>query len=201
MKPYKRIILDEGIRLSDLAKHAGISDLTRPWMKDRKRIFKKKSATLLQMKVNKEEDYVDFKFVSTPTYDPDTSKVTKEPSMNLVPGDEYDQTIRILDFFKSLETNPNIESYKDATLNDIKETIKQSEIKLWCDCPMFHWTGTNYNISLFDGSLHPTDIYPKHWVKYHKENNLVCKHLDLIFIDIARYTNNFSSMLLKYVKK
>ena len=189
--------------MSDLTKHAGISNLTRPWMKDRKRLFKKKSATLLQMKVNKEEDYVDFKFVSTPTYDPDSSKVTKEPSMNLVPGDEYDQTIRILDFFKLLETNPNIESYKDATLDDIKETLKQAEIKVGCDCASFHWQGLSYYLTQeFDASIYPNNIKPEVWGPRHGNGDgIICKHLTLIFEVIPVRINNFASMLYKYIKK
>jgi hypothetical protein len=200
---YNRITLDEGIRLSDLMKHSGISKFTKPFMKDRLRLFKNKSGILLQMKVNKSKDYIDFKFVSTPTYDPEGSKITKPKSMKLVPGNEYDQTIRILNFFKLLKTNPNIKNIKDASIDNIKEVLNSSEIKCFCDCPMFWWQGVSYYLTQeFDGSIYPNNIEPKVWNKKHNNGDgLICKHLDLIFSQMSRYNNNFASMIYKYIQK
>jgi len=35
---YRRLTLDEELKLSDLKKHSGISAFTKPWMKDRKNL-------------------------------------------------------------------------------------------------------------------------------------------------------------------
>ena len=194
--------LFEDIRLSDLTKHAGISNLTKGFMKDRLSILGgKKSGTLLKIKVNEDKDYIDFNFVSKPTYDDEEHFITKPDSMALVPSDEYDQTIRITNFFGLLKTDPNFISYKDTTIDEIKAVVKNADVKVWCDCPSMHWQGMNYVLSQFDGSLHPTTIAPQKWNKKHKDNNLVCKHLDLILSQISFYINPMSSMIYKYLRK
>ena len=199
MKNYNR--LTEDLRLSDLMKHAGISKLTKVFMKDRlARLGGKKSGTLLKIKVVRNRGYIDFTFVSTPTYGTEGVMITKPRSMRLVPADEYDQTIRIIDFFKLIRTNPDFTSYKNVTIDDIKEVIRNADVKVWCDCPSMHWQGMNYYLTQFDGSLHPTSIAPQVWNKKHHDDNLVCKHLDLILSQTAFYTNIMASMILKYLK-
>jgi len=199
MKNYSR--LTEDLRLSDLMKHAGISKLTKVFMKDRlARLGGKKSGVLLKINVVKNRDYIDFTFVSKPTYGTTNVQITKPKSMQLVASDEYDQTIRLTNFFKLIKTDPDFTSYKDVTLKYIKEVIKVADVKLWCDCPSMHWQGMNYVLTQFNGSLHPTTIAPQVWNKKHKDNNMVCKHLDLILSQTAFYTNLMASMILKYMK-
>ena len=194
--------LYENLRLSDLTKNMGLSDFSKPFAKDRQ---KKKgagniSAKLVEMRVNRNLGYITFIFLQEPT-DLFNSKVTKPPSMKLVPSNLYTQQVRILDFFKLLKTNPEFKNFKELTIDDIKEVIKNADIKCHCDCPAQYWQGNTYNLSVLDGSTYTTDIAPKHWDKYHGEGNqILCKHLQLLFNGISFWISPMASMIYKYLQ-
>jgi len=209
MIEYKR--LEEDITLSDVKGHSAISNFTKPFMLDRRRIkgAGNRSAKLVDMKVNKKEDYLDFYFLSEGTYSFDV-KVTQEPSMELKKDNVYDQRIRILDFFKLLETKPNY-SQKEVTKQDIKEVLKTANCKLWCSCPSQIWQGLNYYLTQLDGSIIPTYIAPTNvknkngkiigWKSRHKSQGMICKHLDLASASISFFLPIMTSKINKYLKK
>jgi len=199
---YKQQELQENLRLSDLTKNVGLSDFSAKFAKARrkKKGAGNKSAKLIEMRVNRKKGYITFIFLQEPTDLFDT-KVTKPPSMKLVPSNLYTQQIRILDFFKLLKTNPNFKNFKDVTIDNIKEVIKNADIKCHCDCPAQYWQGNTYNLSVLDGSIYTTNIPPKYWNKYHGDGNqIICKHLQLLFNSIFFWLSPMASTVYKYLK-
>lgn len=199
---YKKFF-KENLKLLDLSKHAGISSFTKPFMKYRQKKFKQKSSILLKMKIDRKKDFVLFTFVSTPTHDKEKHFITHPKSMKLKPSDEYDQQIKILDFFKLIKTHPDIKRLKKFSIDDIKEVLKLANIQVWCDCPSNWYQGFSYYLTQeFNASIHRNDIQPKVWNKKHNDGDgLICKHLDLIFSNIKFFINPMASMILKYIKE
>lgn len=196
------IKFSENIRLTDLQKHAGASDFTKDWIEIRRKIKGpgNKSAKLKSIRINRKLDYIIFIFKSKPTYDVTSKAVdinTMEVSRNVR---EYTQYLKIKDFFKLAETKPGYNK-KEMTRKEIKEILKVADLQVFCDDPSFHWQGDNYIISLFDGSLYPTNIAPEHWKGFHNDDNFLCKHLSMIINSIDFFLNPMSSMINKYLKK
>ena len=109
--------------------------------------------------------------------------------------------IRILDFFKWARTKPGYKSAKELTTKELKEIFSVANIQIFCNCPSFHWQGTNWVVSQFDASIHPTTIEPKHWDKFHNDDNFACKHLSLLLTSIPFFISPMASMLNKYFKE
>lgn len=108
----------------------------------------------------------------------------------------------IEDIFKYLKTKPKFKTYKDITVQDIKDAIKVCSVKVWCDCGSQWWQGFAYYLTMFDASLYPCDIEPKRWGKPHNHgDSLVCKHLSLILNSISFYIPIMSGMIYKYLQK
>ena len=193
-------ILEEELRLSDLQAHAGISDFTKSWKDDRlkRKGAANKSAHLISVDIDKENDYVTFKFYSAPTYTLTGGITDPDNNMSLDKTSPwYTQEIRILDFFKWAKTNPNFKSEKELTTDELKEIFKVANVQVWCNDPSFHWQGDNFIISQFDASIYPTDIAPQRWNKLHKDDNLVCKHLSMLLASIDFWISPMASMLNK----
>jgi hypothetical protein len=191
----------ENIRLTDLQKHAGASDFTKDWIEIRRKIKGpgNKSAKLKSMRVNRKSDYIIFIFKSKPTYDA-ISKAVNPSTMEIDRNvREYTQYLKIKDFFKLAETKPGYNK-KEMTRKEIKEILRVADLQVFCDDPSFHWQGDNYIISLFDGSLYPTNIAPEHWKGFHNDDNFLCKHLSMIINSIDFFLNPMSSMINKYLK-
>jgi len=204
MKRYNSFF-NESLVLSDLKKHAGISDFTKPFMKDRQRIkgVGTKSAKLVKMKVNKKKGWITFVFLSEPTYTFNTKAVQLKTNNKTMKKDNlYTQEIRILDIFSLLKTDPNFKNFKSVTIDDIKKVLKSADIKVSCDDPSFWWQGDAWTLTQFDASIVPCDIEPKRWNKYHNNgDNFLCKHLSLIFNSIDFYIPIMAGMIYKYLNK
>lgn len=198
-------ILEEDLRLSDLTKHAGVSDLTRIFMKDRQKIkgAGNISAKLVKMKVNKKKGWVTFVFLSEPTYTFDTQIVKLKTSDKSMRKDNlYTQEIRILDIFSLLKSNPEFKSFKDVTIEEIKKVLKNADVQVSCDDPSFWWQGDAWTLTQFDASIIPCEIEPKHWGKFHNYgDNFLCKHLSLIFNSIDFYIPIMAGMIYKYLNR
>jgi hypothetical protein len=194
--------LEEELRLTDLMKHAGISNFTEPFMKDRRKIkgAGNKSASLLDCVINKQDDYIKFEFRSAPTYPKEAPhKKTVQPDFSLKKTPIYVQEVMIMGFFKWLEAFEG----EEITTSDIKEIFEVSDIKVFCNCPSQHWQGFNYQLSSnFDGSIYPTTIPDPVWgPKHNNGDGLVCKHLDLIFASMSFFRSPMASMLQKKLKE
>lgn len=215
MKRYeeikKWIVLEEDLTLSDLKKHAGISDFTKPFMKDRRNLkgIGSKSASLIDCIVNKQDNYVKFDFRSSPTYPTqDHKKTIPKQDFKLVKTPVYIQELMIVGFFDWLEAWDGDE----LTKKDMKDILSLNKLKVFCNCPMYHWQSPNYYMSQeFDGSIYPTNIAPTNiknsngtiigWKARHNSGEaLVCKHIDLIISSIDFFLNNMVSMLERKLK-
>jgi hypothetical protein len=198
--------LTEELRLSDFQKHAGNSEFTAAWRKDRQKIkgTGNRSAKLVKMAINKRKDYIKFFWLSEPTYSFDT-KVTQPKSMKLVKDNLYTQIVMCQDIFKLLRTQPKFKTYQDITIEEIKDAIKSCTVKVNCDCPSQWWQGFSYYLTILDGAVYPCDIEPtsgKHgWKdKHNAGDGLICKHLDLILgQSISFYIPIMAGMIYKYL--
>ena len=199
----KSDILEENLRISDLKKHAGISNFTKPFMKDRQKIkgTGNKSVKLIKMKVNRRKDYITFVFKSTPTYT-STAIAVNFPNVETTKKvKSYTQEIRILDFFKLAETKPGYQE-KEMIWKEIKEILNVSDVKLSCNCMSFQLQGFNAILTMFDAAIYPELRMPKRWNQYHKDDSFVCKHLSILITSgLNIYVNNMTSMINKYLKK
>ncbi|HNQ21398.1 MAG TPA: hypothetical protein PKI46_10090, partial [Bacteroidales bacterium] len=191
-------------------KNAGLSDFTSKWKKDRKKVMGKdenKIAKLIQCDINEEKDYVDFFWLTESTEDKKNqdsiyNKPKKEVDPNTFelknnPSKTYTFQLRILDFFKWLDTYPN---KKEITAKDIKDILYVSNIQIWDSNPSFQFQGFNYINTLFDASIYPETRPPKVWNKYHNDNSFLGKHGQGIMNHMNLYKNNMASMLTKQLK-
>jgi len=207
--------LEEGLRLSDLKKHSGISNLTTKFKNIRSKKVGpgNKSSKLVQMKVNKSKGYITFIFSSTPT-NKDEILITN-PKNNFKPYKKeysaYTEMVRIKDIFGLLKTKPGFTSYQDLTIEDIKDVLRGADVSVFCDCFSYHWQGFNYYSSLFDASVFPTNIPPTDktgpngkvigWKSRHNAgDSIVCKHLSMILSQSNLFVNNMASMIYKYLQ-
>jgi hypothetical protein len=194
--------LEEGLRLSDLKKHSGLSALTTKWMKDRKRLkgAGNKSAKLKQLRVSFKNDYITYIFTSEPTYDK-VVKVLKPKAMKPVRGTIYQQQIRIKDFFKLAATKPNFQKYHELTQQELKEVLSVADLQVYCNDMSWWWQGMAWVLTKFDASIYPCDIEPKVWSHKHNDFNFLCKHLSLLINSIDFWLNPMTSMINRYIKQ
>jgi hypothetical protein len=194
-------LLEEGLRLSDLMKSASMSSLTKKFNKETNKLMGNPTnhTKLVKMKVNKNEDYITFFFLTerTPKYkDNFHTKVVDPNSMELVDDNLYTIEIRILDFFKLLDTRPNRD---EITNKDIEDVLMAAEIKVWDDTPAFQYQGMNYNMTMFDAAIYPETRPPKKWNKYHNENQLLSKHSAGVINSIKFYIPQMRQMIKKFL--
>ena len=204
MKHYKRITLDEDLRLSDLMKSASMSAFTKKFAKETNKLMGNatKRAKIVSVKVNKKKDYVTFTWLTerTPKYKDNFHTQVSDPNKDfqLKKDNLYTIQIRFLDFFKLLNTRPDKTNITDK---DIEDVLTNANVQVWSDVPAFHWMGMNYNMSMFDASIYPTTIEPKYWNKYHNADQLLDKHSAGILNSIKFYIPMMRQMIKKYLKK
>jgi len=201
-KHWVSIKLDEGLRISDLRKHSGISKFTDKWRLDRQKRKGSgaKSVKIIGMKVNRKQGYITFVFKSKPTYKSLMPAVAFPDKNKKKYVRAYTQEIRIVDFFKWAETKPHYVQY-ELTQKEVKEILQVADIQVACNCMSFQFQGMNYIVSLFDASIYPETRPPRKWNKYHNDDNFLCKHLDILLSQgMNIYINNMTSMINKYLK-
>ncbi|MFA5152996.1 MAG: hypothetical protein WC554_10580 [Clostridia bacterium] len=202
MKHYKRITLDEDLRLSDLMKSASMSAFTKNWKNVRQSIIGSgaKSVKIKSMKVNRKKDYITFVFTSVPTYTKSSQAVDFPNTDNKKRVKKYTQEIRILDFFKWADTKPGFKE-NEMTVKEIKEILKVANVQLSCNCMSFQFQGMNAILTTFDAAIYPELRMPKRWNKYHNDDNFTCKHLGILLTSgLNIYINNMTQMINKYIK-
>lgn len=207
--------LVEELRMVDLMKHAGISNFTKFWRRERNKLKGAESnqAKLVQVRINKKYGYVDFIFLTAGTYTNDVTETLPKRDFALKGGvNDYSMIIRVLDFFKWAQTTPGYKAAKKLSPDELKEIFYAANIKVWCSCPSMHWQGFNYYLSLFDASIFPTEIAPTDkktrngktigWKSRHNAGDgLVCKHLSGLLAGIKFWWNPMSSTLNKALQK
>jgi len=202
---YKQKFTEE-LRLVDLRKHAGMSKFTARWEQERAKLIGrgKKGCTLIEIKVNKKKDYVTFIFKSTPTYIKDNDQDFMGvgfPNVEIIKKVKiYTQQVRILNFFKLLETKPGFKKEKKPLLKDVQEVIEQADVQLSCNCMSFQYQGMNYILNTFNASIYPENRYPERWTNYHHDDNFLCKHLDVLISTAIfnLYIKEMTEMLHRY---
>jgi hypothetical protein len=184
-------------------KNASMSAFTRKFAKETNKLMGNPTnrAKLTQLRINKAEDYVTFIWLTerTPKY-PDNfnAKVVEPTSMSLENGNLYTIEIRVLDFFKLLETTPG---YPNVTDKDIEEVFLNCDIKVWSDVPAFQFQGMNFNMTQFDAAIYPEHRPPNHWNKYHGGNQLLDKHAAGIVNGIKFFIPMMRQMIKKYLDR
>jgi len=205
VKRYNYLLLKqftESLRLSDLMKSASMSDFTKKFSKETNKLMGNATnrAKLTQMKVNKAEDTVTFIWLTerTPKYKDNFHTMVSNPDKDfaLQQDNLYEIDIKFLDFFKLLDTRPD---ENEVTNKDIEDVLNVCDIQIWSDVPSFHWQGANYNLSMFDASIHPTTIAPKYWDKFHNENQLLDKHSASIINSIKFWIPQMRMSIKKYM--
>jgi len=204
IKRWVTVRFDEGLRLSDLMKSAGASDFTKKTRASRVSTMgpEVKNAKLVYSEINEEEDWVLFQFTTPATkgYPKDHKYKATDPNRDFkivsLPSKTYTMEIKILKFFEWLKTTPN-----EITNKDIEDVLKVADVQVFSDDISQQYQGMNYNLSLFDGSTHPTSIPPTFWDKYHKSDQFLSKHLTGLINSIAFYIPQMRQMLIKDLKE
>jgi len=198
------LCLEEEVRIPDLMKHSGMSDFSNKFRKETGKIMGSttKQYKLVQAKFNISKDYVTFIWLTERTKkfkDNFLSKVVDPNTFKLKNDTVYQIEIRVYDVFKYLKTSPD---YPKVTNADIEYILMNNPIKLFDDTPSFHWQGGNFNLSVLGGSLHPTDIPPKHWDKYHGEGQVfLSKHSSRILASIKFFVPIMRQMIQGFLQK
>jgi hypothetical protein len=208
---YTKTNLEE-ITLSALKNPASTSALTKGKELDRRRIMRGGEniiAKLLDVEVNRSEDWVTFKFLTEATKpDPATlrpgvpppGKGEVDPSSGMAikpnPSKLYEIDIRILKFFSWVGTKPEGEPIRSA---DIKEVLRIADVQLWSNSPSFWWQGMAYMLTQVDASIHPCNIAPQTWnaAHLHGDTYFLDKHTDGLLKQINFFIPQMASMLAK----
>ena len=206
MKRYKPLFtthFTEELRLSDLRKDAGISALTKQFKKIRTKQIgaESRNAKLVDVKVNREDDYVEFAFITIVTPYPNDKDhkygETDPPDWDIDPNasKKYEMVIRVLDFFKWIDTTPN-----EIVNKDIEDALNVANIQLSCNCPSFNWQGFAHKLTGFDASIYPQTIADPIWSLRHNDDGLICKHLQGLLNSIKFYIPQMRQTLVKQVR-
>jgi len=191
----------ENLRFTDLMKKVSMSDFTKKFSKETNKLMGAPTThtKLKSMRVNKNKDYIIFvwKTKRTPKYDKKAPMKVVDPKddFTLKSARVYTIEIKVIDFFKLLHTKPD----GDFTNQDIEEVFNVCDIQIWSNVPAYHWMGMNYNMSMFDASLYPTHIEPKHWDNYHNSDQFLDKHTAGVVNSIKFYIPQMRQMIKKYM--
>lgn len=184
----------ESLRFSDLMKMASLSPFTRDYNKETNKLMGNPTnhTKLKSAKFNIKKDYVTFKWVTkrTPKYPKGYKMKAYDPKLGgLIPVRLYTIEIRVLDFFKLLNTSPI-----DITNKDIEDVLKVADIQIFSSVPMFQFQGANFNMTMFDASIYPENRPPKYWNKVvskfgktHDEKQFLDKHTAGVVNSISFY--------------
>lgn len=193
--------LTEDLRLSDLTKNAGLSKFSKKFSKETNKLMGNPTnhTKLVQMKVNKVKDYITFIFLTerTPKYKDNFHTQVVDPSdMSLQLDNLYTIEVRVLDFFKLLNTRPD---KTDITNKDIEDVLMTASIQWWSDVPSFQLQGSNYLLTTFDAAIYPEHRPPKRWNKFHHDDNFLDKHSAGIANSIKFFIPIMRQMVKKYL--
>lgn len=203
----------EELTVRDLMNNQGISPFTLYYKKERNKVMgsETKNTKLLDLIVNKKEDWVQFDFLSEATdkYKPNHKYTEVNPNtLKIIPNPSktYTFSLRILDFFSYLDTFSIEET---ITGKDLKDILDVADIKLWNSIPAYHFQGSNYLLSsVFDASIYPTNIPITVWNSYknpvgksHNSEQFLDKDSQSILNQFYFYRNNMASMLTKKLRQ
>lgn len=200
MKKY--VPLFENFTFDDLKKNVGMSHFTKIFRKERNSLTQteNRAAKLIDVKINKVNDYVIFYFQTSGTlkYSDKYIYGMTEPDRDFDIKQNFEEIyimqLKILNFFEWLDT-----SSTNITKKDIEDVLEVADIQLFCDCPSYHWQGANYHMSINNASIYPTNIPPKHWDNYHDSDQYLCKHLGGLISSIKFFIPQMRQKIIKQV--
>lgn len=205
--------------LATLSARDSISNFTMRFRKERNKIMGTENTTakLIDCFLNEPDDSITFAWY-TPATDYSSNKAktvlgdarwnqmqkqqrkrVQPLNLKLLPNqeDQYEIQLKILKFFSWLDTYPNL---KEITNKDMKEIMEVSDVQVFSSSPSFQYQAYNYNNSITDTAIYPTNIAPKFWNMYN-DNAFLDKHLYGIIRNIHFWLNPMSSMLTKRLKE
>lgn len=97
----------------------------------------------------------------------------------------YTPQLEIVDFGAWIDNR-----YAALGVKELQAILKEADVKIFCNCPAFHWQGANYKLSQVNASIYPTSIADPHWRAQHGEG-MLCKH----WMGIAPYVETFYSYI------
>lgn len=203
MRKYKPLF--EDLTFNDLKKSVGMSTFTLRHRKIRNAKpagqQESKVAKLIDAKVESNDVTFIFKTPATQNIYPNSHKYMKtDPNQSFDLHNNtkklYTIEFKIIDFFKWVDTAPS-----EISVKDIEDTLEVAYIKLFCNCGSFHWQGSNYNLSVNNASIYPTNIPPDHWNDYHNADQYVCKHVGGIINSIKFFIPQMRQKIIKKVRK
>jgi hypothetical protein len=192
-------LMQEDIKISDLMK-SSMSAFTRKFNKETNKLMGNPTnhSKLVQAKANKKKDYIDFFWVTerTPKYkDNFNMRVVNPKTWKLHKDNLYTIQMRVFGIFELLKQEKKL---SDA---DIETALMLCNIKVFSDVPAWHYQGGNYNLSILNGSLFPTDIPPTYWNKFHHSDQFLDKHSAGIFQSIKFYIPQMRQIIKKSLNK
>ena len=192
------------LKIADLTKNQGISDFTKPFKNELTKL-KGSGATaakLADIKYNLTNDYVTFIFLTerTPKYKDNFNLKAVDPNTWTFQDDNlYQIHIRFKGIFRKITDFSKKRRY--ISQDTIKNLLRKCEILIWSDIPSFQFQGSNYLLSQLSAAIHPTDIPPKYWQRFHKNKNLLDKHTQNIINSMGFWLNPMATSILKLYKK
>jgi len=199
-------ILVEDMTIEDFKDGAAISAMTQKFRTQRRQMLGQEivNVQLVATRYDQQDDWVEFQFKSVAT--PNTpTKSKSDPFANFSlhpnPPKVYILLVRLDKFFTwMLKTLPD---GQPLTIKDIKDAIRVCPVKLWSNCPSFHWQGFNYYLTQLNAAIHPTSIAPQYWnqPQFHGEDTFLDKHLTALIRNISFFFNNMAAMLNKNLQK
>ena len=177
----------EAVSINDVKRLTSYVDRkTKFYSKEKAYIHKnpRRFIILVEARYYKDGDYIVAKFLTEATkkYPPDHVYKSTDPNTKInkpEPSKTYEIWIAFFGVLQELRGNK-------ITYQTVKNVLESVPIKIWCNSPSFHWQGYNYNISVMDGALFPTNIPPQKWRKYHG-GFILDKHLYILFSNIEYF--------------
>ena len=199
--------LKEWMTVEGLRNRDATSDFTTNKRQIRQMYYggENRNARLTNCYYNPGKDTLTFEFKTIPTYkdhEPDYEPKITDPfddfKLKPIVNDRYTMYIQIIDFMKWLGTRPA--DAGNITRKELNDIFDVAYVKVFCNCPSFHWQAANYNASQLDASIYPTDIPPKKWGKVHGEYSCLCKHLSALLKQFYFFEQQMSAKASKCLR-
>jgi hypothetical protein len=192
----------EFLTLPALTKNAGMSDFTKKFKKERNKIMGRENsiAKLVKCSVFRKKGYIEF-FWKVPATDKYgdvyqfKQALPADFSLHNNPRKVYTVGLRILDFFKWLETYPK--GY-EITRKDLKDILTISNIQFFSSSPSWWWQGMAWNATQVDAAMYPCPIAPQRWNANHLHgdgNAFLDKAAQGVLNSLGFFLNNMSAKL------
>ncbi len=162
--------IDNSLELAELVGHA--SQFTKDKKAERGRIMGQESriVKLAFTELSERDDTCTWVFMTPATRDgKKKQEVHPSADFRLVdnPTNVYTLYLRAENVFKTLDIFKEEVVEETFKLSEMSALVDLLQFKIFSTSPSLHYQGMNYNLSVFDASIFPTNIKPKQWDKIH----------------------------------